>query len=669
MAVNLRRSHGPQIAFLSVLLGCIVLTASAVAASNQETTAEPSMVTFTFEGEFMFLAQMEFEVFDSNQNSVLRVNQDENTDDHQLVLAPGQYNIEARANAGPFSIGMESLEFDSQEYSHVTFTVQYVLVTEIVSVLVLVLLTLSLLRVSRRSFGRLRRKRSTSISSNAHVEPTDDMLAEQDPKSDSDLEDALKEHRESFSEGLDTRGDFLPPPRGGPISLYDVIDYYAPQDKPIDIDIPFWPPDDADSTGKDLWYQFKETESGTTVVELVSEADYDTRIPVYKLPYEERKRAEEESLPEQDPKSDGVRIHLGPPPPEEEKVLRERKSAEEESLPEQEPVDDPYYPGAPGDRELAIKYGLEWIKTPEEEKVLRELWEKENERRKKRGSILISWLVWKEMFKQEQKDIACDPEDICEGSEQEQGSGTRAILPEDDSACDPEDSCEGSEQEQGSGTRAILPEDVLTPGVDDGILEHSDTGSGPRAILPTNIETPPEAPPSSNQDDFPPPAQDEFLTQEDENFCFYHADGCDAEKLREHVKKFIEEHDPERLDEVEKFLGYHRGWRNNLSDEQLFQLLCESFGVDKEKYDNPYKGAEAEEEARRANERYVSGDEQRQYRTTPTHRPKQQTICPNAPPNRLIYIDFYLLSKLGLAICLRATGRTTRTSNIIKLKL
>ena len=262
---------------LLVIIGGILLASPIVGASNQETTAEPSMVTFTFEGEFMFLAQMEFEVFDSDQNSVLR----SGAGNHQLVLAPGQYNIEARANAGPFSVGMESLEFDSQEYSHVTLTVQYVLVAEVVSVLVLVSLALSLLKATRRSFGRLRRKRSISISSNAHVEPTDDMLAEQDPK------------------------------------------------------------------------------------------------------------------------SDGVRIHLGPPPPEEEKVLRERKSAEEESLPEQEPVDDPYYPGAPGDRELAIKYGLEWIKTPEEEKGLRELWEKENERRKKRGSILISWLVWKEMRRQD----------------------------------------------------------------------------------------------------------------------------------------------------------------------------------------------------------------------------------------------------------------------------
>ncbi|MCS5531980.1 MAG: hypothetical protein NZ780_04135, partial [Candidatus Poseidoniales archaeon] len=179
----------------------------------------------------MFLAQMEFEVFDSNQNSVLRVNQDENTDDHQLVLAPGQYNVEARANAGPLSIRMDSMEFDSQEYSHVTLTVQYVLVTEVVSVLALVSLTLSLLRVSRRLFGRFRRKKSTSISSTVHVEPTDDMLPEQDPKSDTDLEDALKEHRELFSDRLHTRGDFLPPPQGGPTSLSDVIDYYARQDE------------------------------------------------------------------------------------------------------------------------------------------------------------------------------------------------------------------------------------------------------------------------------------------------------------------------------------------------------------------------------------------------------------------------------------------------------
>ena len=231
MAVNLRRSRGLQAVFLSVFLGCIVLTASAVAASNQETTAEPSMVTFTFEGEFMFLAQMEFEVFDSNQNSVLRVNQDENTNDHQLILAPGQYNVEARANAGPLSIRMDSMEFDSQEYNHVTLTVQYVLVTEVVSVLALVSLTLSLLRVSRRLFGRFRRKKSTSISSTVHVEPTDDMLPEQDPKSDTDLEDALKEHRELFSDRLHTRGDFLPPPQGGPTSLSDVIDYYARQDE------------------------------------------------------------------------------------------------------------------------------------------------------------------------------------------------------------------------------------------------------------------------------------------------------------------------------------------------------------------------------------------------------------------------------------------------------
>ena len=458
MAENSRPGRlAPTLTLLVILSGTLLVCPTA-GASNQETTTELNTVSVITGGEFSIIpaeiAEIWFSLTDSDENVVW-----EGPAGEQEILLSGTYTLRAtvRTDASDFiKLPVKDIEFNTGDYSIVELQVT-VWAIEGGTIVVTGFLVLSALRMVRRTFGRLSRTRPTSTTSGLmHIDPTDDMLAEQDPKSDADLVDVLEEHIESFSHGLHTGGAFLPWNRGYLLGWME----WPPREDQTNLDIPFWPPDDTDSIGEDVWYQFKETESGTMVVELDSEVDYDTRIPLYKLTYEER------------------------------------KSAEEESLPEQESVDDPYYPGAPGDRELAIKYGLEWIRTPEEEKVLRELWEKENERRKKRGSILISWLVWKEMFKQEQKDLACNPEDSCEGSEQEQGSGTRVILP-------------------------------------------------------NNTETPPEAPPPSNQDNFPPPAQDDFLSRDDENFCYYHADGCDAEKLREHVKKFIEEHAPERLESLQ----------------------------------------------------------------------------------------------------------------------
>jgi len=147
----------PSLLALSVILmGMLLIVAPTAGASNQETTAEPSTVSFTFIGEFKLLpfAEMEFEVIDPNGQSVLLVNQDENNQDHQLVLDRGIHLIEARANFGPLSLPMKSVEFDSQEYSHFTMEVQLVPITEAVSILAVAFLARSAFRTIRKSFGR-----------------------------------------------------------------------------------------------------------------------------------------------------------------------------------------------------------------------------------------------------------------------------------------------------------------------------------------------------------------------------------------------------------------------------------------------------------------------------------------------------------------------------------
>lgn len=147
---------------LLVIIGGILLASPIVGASNQETPAEPSTITYTFEGEFMFLAEMEFEVFDSDHNSILLVNQNDNTGTHVIANPIGNQSVEGRANVGPISIRMQTLEVNPEEYSHVTFTVQYVLATEVFAIAAIAALVLS---ASRRIQRFLRRPRYSTLSS------------------------------------------------------------------------------------------------------------------------------------------------------------------------------------------------------------------------------------------------------------------------------------------------------------------------------------------------------------------------------------------------------------------------------------------------------------------------------------------------------------------------
>ncbi|SVC41979.1 uncharacterized protein METZ01_LOCUS294833, partial [marine metagenome] len=212
MAENSRPGRlAPTLTLLVILSGTLLVCPTA-GASNQETTTELNTVSVITGGEFSIIpaeiAEIWFSLTDSDENVVW-----EGPAGEQEILLSGTYTLRAtvRTDASDsIMFPVKDIEFNTGDYSIVELQVT-VWAIEGGTIVVTGFLVLSALRMVRRTFGRLSRTRPTSTTSGLmHIDPTDDMLAEQDPKSDADLVDVLEEHIESFSHGLHTQGAFLP---------------------------------------------------------------------------------------------------------------------------------------------------------------------------------------------------------------------------------------------------------------------------------------------------------------------------------------------------------------------------------------------------------------------------------------------------------------------------
>ncbi len=89
----------------------------------------PSLVNFSFQGEFQHMPflEVEFSIHDSTGAKIFEVSQAENVGHYDLLLPPGDYTLRSSATAAGFSVPLQAgTQFDSRGYNSVEVVVAYV---------------------------------------------------------------------------------------------------------------------------------------------------------------------------------------------------------------------------------------------------------------------------------------------------------------------------------------------------------------------------------------------------------------------------------------------------------------------------------------------------------------------------------------------------------------